>query len=409
MFLRSLVALALLAAPSAAQPDAGCTSELIALVQSGATTATDATCAALAAFEGCISRVEDRPTQSNLENELQSKQENLQDCVATPMTAAIRTERDAVAVTGRQVLFHRTIRQTVNVHELNEQVGYHQDNLTSMQGTIAELRRSVTSAMDQAGADAISLESRVTASLAASASTQTATLADELSSIRSTMAVQQDLLSTAVQSSVRSLNVSVQQALVAASNAASPQIYIQWGARRCTAAAGATVVKLYNGVMYGSRHNQRGSANNQCLKDANGAQGGHQQDGRESNDILVPLRKEHSNYNSLPSLNNVFRQRDGYNIPCAKCKYHKSCFLEVGVAGCPANYHQMYTGWMHGQHQSHHGNTDRVCLDKNPTIGEYNRNGYWAGHLYPTIIKDGSGAGSRTGNYVAACHMCCAH
>ena len=36
--------------------------------------------------------------------------------------AAIRTERDAVGITGREVLFHRTIRQTINVHELQEQV-----------------------------------------------------------------------------------------------------------------------------------------------------------------------------------------------------------------------------------------------------------------------------------------------
>jgi len=38
--------------------------------------------------EGCISRVEDRATQSNLENELAAKQESLQDCVATPMTVS---------------------------------------------------------------------------------------------------------------------------------------------------------------------------------------------------------------------------------------------------------------------------------------------------------------------------------
>ena len=92
-----------------------------------------------------------------------------------------------------------------------------------------------------------SMESR----MAASTSSQVRILNRELSSIRSSMVVQSDGMAStlaaadvAVQATVRSLNVSVQQALVAASNAASPQIYIQWGARRCTAAAGATVVKL---------------------------------------------------------------------------------------------------------------------------------------------------------------------
>ena len=41
-----------------------------------------------------------------------------------------------------------------------------------------------------------------------------------------------------------SLNVSVQQAIVAAANAAVPTVYVQWGAKACTAASGAAVIRL---------------------------------------------------------------------------------------------------------------------------------------------------------------------
>ena len=153
------------------------------------------------------------------------------------------------------MLFQRTIRQTVNVHELNEQVGYHQDNLTSMQGEISDMGEQVNTAISDMGEQvntAMSTsQSSMQSQMAASTSSQVATLTRELSSIRSSMVEQQALMTTtlaaadvAVQTTVRSLNVSVQQALVAASNAASPQIYIQWGARRCTAPGGVTVLKL---------------------------------------------------------------------------------------------------------------------------------------------------------------------
>ena len=60
------------------------------------------------------------------------------------------------------------------------------------------------------------------------------------------------------------------------------------------------------------------------------------------------------------------RARDNWVLPCAKCKYAKSCFMETGVAECPSGYHKMYTGYLFGGHQGHHGNNDRVCVDKNP-------------------------------------------
>ena len=59
--------------------------------------------------------------------------------------------------------------------------------------------------------------------------------------------------------------------------------------------------------------------------------------------MVVPIRREHANYNSLPSRNNIFRARDNWVVPCAKCKYAKSYFMESAVPECPSGYHKMYT------------------------------------------------------------------
>ena len=134
-----------------------------------------------------------------------------------------------------------------------------------------------------------------------------------------------------------------------------------------------------DGVACGSRHNYAGSAGNQmCLKNAAGAQGGVRQGGQNSNDMVVPLRRSHAGYNGLPSRNNLLRSRDDRIIPCAKCKYAKSCFMEAGVAECPSGYHKMYTGYLFGGHQGHHGSNDRICIDKNPADNDC--------EVYPQLV-----------------------
>ena len=122
-----------------------------------------------------------------------------------------------------------------------------------------------------------------------------------------------------------------------------------------------------DGYVFGTRHNYAGGGStNMCLKNVAGAQGGVVQGGQNSNDAVVPLKREHANYNSLPSRNNLLRSRNSWIIPCAKCKYAKSCFAEVGVPECPSGYHKMYTGYMFGGHEGHNANNDRFCIDKNP-------------------------------------------
>ena len=94
-------------------------------------------------------------------------------------------------------------------------------------------------------------------------------------------------------------------------------------------------------------------------------------------------------------------------MPCAKCKYAKSCFEEAGVAECPSGYHKMYTGYLFGGHQGHHGNNDRICIDKNPANDDYTSSSNWYAYIYPTLARDGSSAGSRNNRVALACHQCC--
>ena len=64
-----------------------------------------------------------------------------------------------------------------------------------------------------------------------------------------------------------------------------------------------------------------------CLKNAGGDHGGIRTGG-DSADIIMPVRIDHNNY-----VNNVVPQRP---IPCARCMYSKTCYLEVGIDGCQA-------------------------------------------------------------------------
>lgn len=103
------------------QPDQGCASEVLALAQSGGTVNPEV-CGRLTAFEQCISQVADTSMRSNLEVELQAKQVQLSECTGAPLTAAVRTRRDALEFSGRDFTFHRTTRQSLNLYELRDQV-----------------------------------------------------------------------------------------------------------------------------------------------------------------------------------------------------------------------------------------------------------------------------------------------
>ena len=188
--------------------------------------------------------------------------------------AAIRTARDEVEVTGAQILFARTVRQVVNVHELQEQVdtieGAVSATISSLQAgqasTLAANTAVMQSRMDAAASTAASAQSslvgamsRLTAATAASVSTSAAATDSRINAqlaaaaaanAATTRALNAQLSAAAAANLVttRALNVSVQAAIVAANNAAVPMVYVQWGAKACTAATGATVVKLVSAV-----------------------------------------------------------------------------------------------------------------------------------------------------------------
>ena len=65
----------------------------------------------------------------------------------------------------------------------------------------------------------------------------------------------------------------------------------------------------------------------QCLKNAGGDAGGHRTGG-DSADIIIPVRTDHTSYT-----NNAVPDRI---IPCARCLYTKTCYLENGIDGCQA-------------------------------------------------------------------------
>jgi len=64
-----------------------------------------------------------------------------------------------------------------------------------------------------------------------------------------------------------------------------------------------------------------------CLKNVAGDAGGYRTGG-DSADIIMPVRADHRSYTG-----NAFPDRP---IPCARCLYSKTCYLEVGIDGCQA-------------------------------------------------------------------------
>jgi hypothetical protein len=411
--LSSRLVIAAILGSVAAQPEAQCNTEVMAVISAGVATS-DASCAALAELEGCIARIDSRNTQAALEVVLSGYQVQMQDCTASPSTAAIRTERDAVEIAGREIVFSRTIRQQVNVHDLAAQV---QNNTDALARTVEDMREETTRTLSVS----VSSMSSQMLSLATAAASTAASLRGDQSSLAATTSNQlsasiSTMLSASVSTTARmadvtqTLNSSIQVAITAANNAATPSVYVQWGQKRCTSPANNVAVRtLYSGIVYGSRHNdQGGGSTNLCLKNSAGAQGGVVQSHQDSQDYIVPLRRDHANYNRLPSNQNTLRARDNWVIPCAKCAYAKSCFTETGVAECPTGYHKMYTGYMFGGHMGHRGNNDRFCIDKNPPIGDYTSSQNWQGYVYPTMAADCTGPGlARSQKVVLACHKCC--
>ena len=182
--------------------------------------------------------------------------------------AAIRTSRDALDLSAREIVFHRTVRQSVNVHDLAAQV---ETNEAALATTVSTMRAETSSALavsmssmssqliaaaTSATAAMGSMNMRMSAAAAATADTVSALEARTSTQLSTSAAETSTLLATSASSASRaraSLNVSVQQAIVAAANAAVPTVYVQWGTKTCTAASGAAVIKLCEYLPFGGR------------------------------------------------------------------------------------------------------------------------------------------------------------
>ena len=241
-------------------------------------------------------------------------------------------------------------------------------------------------------------------------------------------------------------------------------MYVQWGRKTCTAPSGVAVRKFYDGFAWGTRHNLAGGGGNiQCLKNEGRARQGSSPN--DASDLIVPLRKEYSQYTGV----SAHAARNGYIIPCSKCErkrprahapgsaprlcaprsplfprasvelvpcgrnhrrsrqHHppltratatvailaaclltdqRSCYLESGTTACASGWLPFYAGFFYGGYQGHHGNNNRICVDKDVTAGEYTTNVGTSGHLYPTVERSAVGARSRSPSAVR-CMQCC--
>jgi len=76
------------------------------------------------------------------------------------------------------------------------------------------------------------------------ASTTSNSVSTSVASMNTLIGRQLSAAASASAVTTAALNTSVQAAIVAANNAAVPQVYIQWGARACTAPSGIAVTRL---------------------------------------------------------------------------------------------------------------------------------------------------------------------
>lgn len=256
------------------------------------------------------------------------------------------------------------------------------------------------------------------AGVAAQLSTLTGQVGTQMAGLESTMLA---TVNTALQSSIRAmdatadgleeqgeaqqsamvaLNTSMQRRLEAAVNATrslgSDTIYTHWGSKVCTAPSGFEVLKHYDGFTWGAHHDSNGGGIMLCLKNVAGDAGGFRTGG-DSADIIMPVRADHRSYTG-----NAFPDRP---IPCARCLYSKTCYLEVGIDGCQARgYERMYFGMLFGGHMGHRANNNRICVDQNRD-GDWNDGGNWGAYMYPTIER--GNIQQRQNQKTVKCQWCC--
>jgi hypothetical protein len=147
-----------------AQPDDGCSTEILALARTADLEA-EAVCTLLGNYENCISQIVDDAERSNLEADLQSKQQQHSHCVGAPLSATVRTASDAIEFTGRDFTFHRTTRQSLNLYALRDQVASFSGSISTTSSSIVEIENSIE-VMASDGGEQLSTITAVSTSVA---------------------------------------------------------------------------------------------------------------------------------------------------------------------------------------------------------------------------------------------------
>jgi hypothetical protein len=127
---------------TAAQANAGCGIELLAIARAGGV-ATEEACQLLNDFEVCVSQTSDSE-RTELEVELNQRQRQYGQCSEEPMTAAIRTSRNAIDFSGRDFTFHRTTRQSCNLFELRDLVNGFTANISATRTSIEGVETTIS-------------------------------------------------------------------------------------------------------------------------------------------------------------------------------------------------------------------------------------------------------------------------
>jgi len=155
----------------------------------------------------------------------------------------------------------------------------------------------------------------ITSTVNAASSTMRVDNEREMSEMRVQNSAQMAAQNAAVTAALTSMNASIAAAVAVARAAGSPTIYVQWGRKSCTAPGGRSVTKHFDGFAWGTRHDYAGGAANVlCLKNEGRPRVGSSPN--DASDIIVPLRKEYSQYTGVSALT----QRNGYIIPCSRCE-----------------------------------------------------------------------------------------
>ena len=157
----------------------------------------------------------------------------------------------------------------------------------------------------------------ITSTVNAASSTMRVNNERDFSTMRLQNGAQMVTQNAAVTAALNAMNASVAAAVVVARAAGSPTIYVQWGRKSCTVRAGGgrAVTKHFDGFAWGTRHDYAGGAANVlCLKNEGRARTGSNPN--DASDIIVPLRKEYSQYTGVGALSS----RNGYIIPCSRCE-----------------------------------------------------------------------------------------